>query len=68
MWRFSGGSTPSGDEITCPSISIVPVVGAMNPAIMRKVVVLPQPDGPSSDTNSPSGQFEVEVVHGVDAP
>ena len=25
----------------------------MKPAIMRKVVVLPQPDGPSSDTNSP---------------
>jgi hypothetical protein len=25
----------------------------MKPAIMRRVVVLPQPEGPSSDTNSP---------------
>ncbi len=25
----------------------------MKPAIMRSVVVLPQPDGPSRDTNSP---------------
>src|SRR5687768_15574052 len=31
-----------------------PDVICSNPAIMRKVVVLPQPDGPSSTTNSPS--------------
>ena len=53
MPRFSGGTTPAGEEITWPSISIVPAVGGMKPAIMRRVVVLPQPDGPSSDTNSP---------------
>ncbi len=32
---------------------IVPDVGSTKPAIMRSVVVLPQPDGPSSETNSP---------------
>jgi hypothetical protein len=31
-----------------------PAFASMKPAIMRKVVVLPQPDGPSSTANSPS--------------
>src|ERR1051325_1362334 len=30
-----------------------PAVGCSNPAIMRSVVVLPQPDGPRNTTNSP---------------
>src|SRR5215813_9121908 len=32
-----------------------PAVGVSSPAIMLSVVVLPQPDGPTSTTNSPSG-------------
>src|SRR6266404_832882 len=36
-----------------PSNSIVPVSGFSRPAIMRSVVVLPQPDGPSNPKNSP---------------
>ena len=32
---------------------MVPRVGCSNPAIIRRVVVLPQPDGPRNDTNSP---------------
>src|SRR5258708_30879728 len=39
--------------MTSPSMAIVPELGSRNPAIMRSVLVLPQPDGPSSDTNSP---------------
>jgi hypothetical protein len=39
---------------TRPSMRISPALGSMKPAIMRKVVVLPQPDGPTSTTNSPS--------------
>jgi len=31
-----------------------PAVSASNPAMQRKVVVLPQPLGPSSEKNSPS--------------
>ena len=31
-----------------------PASGCSNPAIIRSVVVLPQPDGPSSEKNSPS--------------
>ena len=30
-----------------------PVVGSSKPPIMRSMVVLPQPDGPSSVTSSP---------------
>src|ERR1044071_2563279 len=37
-----------------PPIWISPSVGCSNPAIMRKVVVLPHPDGPSRARNSPS--------------
>src|SRR5262245_60344681 len=36
-----------------PSRRIAPDVGSTKPAIICSVVVLPQPDGPSSDTISP---------------
>ena len=32
---------------------------------MRSVVVLPEPDGPSSVKNSPSGDLEVDAVDGA---
>jgi hypothetical protein len=51
--RRSGGSDALADDICLPSISTVPDVGVTKPAIIRSVVVLPQPDGPSSETNSP---------------
>src|SRR5262249_8391134 len=35
------------------SHSTVPLVGSLKPAMMRSAVDLPQPDGPSNDTNSP---------------
>ena len=50
----AGGSDTPGDDNGLPSISTVPDVGVTKPAIIRSVVVLPQPDGPSSETNSPS--------------
>ena len=31
-----------------------PAVGSSKPAIMRSIVVLPEPDGPSSEKNSPA--------------
>ena len=39
--------------ISRPSNSTEPVSGDSNPAMMRSVVVLPQPDGPSKPKNSP---------------
>ena len=39
---------------TLPSIAIVPPVISSSPASMRSSVDLPQPEGPTSTTNSPS--------------
>jgi len=33
---------------------ISPAVGISNPAMSRRMVVFPHPDGPTSTTNSPS--------------
>src|SRR6516164_2637102 len=38
-----------------PSRSTRPELGCSNPAISRNVVVLPHPDGPSSEKNPPDG-------------
>ena len=38
-----------------PLMRISPALGLSSPAIMRSVVVLPQPEGPSSVTNAPVG-------------
>src|SRR5665213_2856492 len=48
MSRSIGGSSLT----TFSSIEICPEVMLSRPATMRKVVVLPQPDGPTSTTNS----------------
>src|SRR6476619_2936740 len=36
-----------------PSSSILPDVGSSQPALRRRTVVLPEPDGPSMEKNSP---------------
>src|SRR5699024_8555313 len=46
-----GGRRP----ISSPLIEISPLSGCSNPPIIRSVVVLPDPDGPSSVTNAPPG-------------
>src|SRR5687767_4193110 len=40
--------------ISLPSTTMEPAVGSIRPATIRKVVVLPQPDGPRSATRCPS--------------
>src|SRR5664279_909784 len=45
----------SGEETTLPPMLISPEVGCSRPATQRNVVVLPQPEGPSSTTISPAG-------------
>ena len=49
-WRLFGG-TPTTSS---PRSRMSPASGSSNPATIRIVVVLPQPDGPSSVRNSPS--------------
>ena len=54
-----------------PSTTIVPEVGWSKPATSRSAVVLPQPDGPRSDTNSPCSRCKVDPVerdHGAEDP
>lgn len=41
--------------VSRPAIVIFPDVGSMRRLIMRIVVVLPQPDGPTNTTVSPAG-------------
>src|SRR5260221_11934451 len=45
----------SGDDTRRPAMLISPPVGCSSPATQRRVVVLPQPEGPSSTTISPAG-------------
>src|SRR5262245_30439905 len=56
MLRERGGTcTPrSGAATSSPPIEIEPPVGCSRPAMQRNVVVLPQPEGPSSTTISPA--------------
>src|SRR6184192_3094297 len=57
MSRSRGGTSMprAGDETRCPAMLISPEVGCSRPATQRKVVVLPQPEGPSRTTISPAG-------------
>jgi hypothetical protein len=43
-----------GPSTSCPLTRTRPVVGVSSPPTMRITVVLPQPDGPTNTTNSPS--------------
>src|ERR1700743_3128452 len=49
----------SGDDTTLPPIAISPPVECSRPATQRSVVVLPQPEGPSSTTISPAGTLKL---------
>src|SRR6056297_243494 len=51
-----------------PPIRISPSVGSSRPAIMRRLVVFPQPDGPRSVTNAPSGISSDERCTAVKVP
>src|SRR6266850_5464955 len=55
--RSRGGSKMprAGEDTTRPAMLISPDVGCSSPATQRKVVVLPQPEGPSRTTISPAG-------------
>ncbi len=39
----------------CPAMPTVPAVGSTSPAISRSSVLLPQPEGPTIETNCPCG-------------
>src|SRR4051812_22982013 len=43
-------------------MTMLPVVGCSKPAIIRKVVVLPQPLGPKKETNSPPSTVRLKSL------
>src|SRR3989338_4653343 len=47
---------------------MLPLVISSRPAIMRRVVVLPQPEGPSKTTNSPSWMLRETSLTAVTSP
>ena len=51
-----------------PPIRIWPSLAISSPAIMRSVVVLPQPDGPSSVTSLPASMLKLTLSTAVTAP
>src|SRR6516164_6168678 len=54
--------------MSTPSSRIWPWVGCSKPAIMRSVVVLPQPEEPSSEKNSPAGMWRLIPSTAFTAP
>ena len=62
------GRLCGGTRVTSrPLRTTRPSVGRMNPAMIRSSVVLPQPEGPSSVTSSPSAIVERDVLERRDA-
>src|SRR4051812_45153835 len=64
MSRFSGGKS----FISLPATKTSPDVTRSRPAITRRVVVLPQPDGPSKQTTSPAATERLASLTAVKAP
>ncbi len=60
--RRLGGSRP----IDRPPIRMSPASTVSKPPITRRVVVLPQPDGPRSEKNSPARTLNDTAVDGDD--
>ena len=59
---FTGRRFEETVVTSCPCRRMRPSSGTSKPAIIRSVVVLPQPLGPSSEKNSPSPIASDHVV------
>ena len=54
--------------MSSPFNKILPLVGVSKPAIIRSVVVLPQPEGPKKVTNSPFVMSRLKLSTTVTPP
>ncbi len=61
--RLLGATEPR----SLPSSRIAPLSTGTKPAIICSVVVLPQPEGPSRETNSPRSTERFDGVNGGEA-
>ena len=68
MRRRSGGTTVRADDRHRSPTQISPASGVRKPATSRSVVVLPQPDGPSSATSSPGWTSSDSSVTAATSP
>src|SRR3954454_20922496 len=70
FWKISAVGRLFGPMplMSLPPIRITPNVGSMKPEIMRRIVVLPQPDGPRKLKNSPAGMVRCTSETAVNAP
>src|SRR5437763_11750242 len=68
MRRRSGGRLRPGSDTVRPPTRIVPWSGSMKPATSRKVVVLPQPDGPRRHTKEPCAIVSVRPSSAAASP
>ena len=63
---FTSLSKGAKSVTSAPSRNTLPLVAVSKPAIIRRTVVLPEPDGPSIEKNSPLGisrsRFETAVT------
>ena len=48
--------------MSCPDTRTTPAFGTVKPAMMRRIVVLPEPEGPSRAWNSPAGTSRLTSV------
>ena len=62
MRRRSGGTEPDGDDRVWPSTEMVPAVGSMKPAIIRKRRGLAAARRPQQRDEFASLKLEVDIV------
>ena len=65
---WSAARTAGTSAMSWPSIAIRPLSGLSKPAICFSSVVLPQPDGPTSATNSPRSTLRLTPFSACAAP
>ena len=68
MFLFSGGTRTLETLINFPAILIVPETGGTKPAIDRRSVDLPHPEGPKTETNDPASTFKFRESRTVVLP
>ncbi len=61
-------SQAASSVTSSPPIRIRPSLGSSSPAIIRRIVVLPQPDGPSSVTSVPGATVNETSLTAVTSP
>ena len=68
--RFSAGTLRRSlaEYTESPFRRMIPPLGVSSPATARNVVVLPQPEGPSSVTNSPGAMSKPMLSTAVTSP